>query len=144
MLKNQMWSFCLARSFVVSLKGSQKQKSTKATLAIFNTISKVFYKRFDEAIAQVLTVFPSDQFRTKCLHYIVEVQGARAAQRAVSGAAAAALTGQSARVAVSKNTVSTQCKTAETPIRGNIKKQVIFNLFLPPLEEADDDNYNSE
>jgi hypothetical protein len=41
MPKDQMRSFCLARSFVASLKGSQKQKNMKATLAIYNTTSKV-------------------------------------------------------------------------------------------------------
>jgi hypothetical protein len=41
-----MWSFCLARSFVVILKGSQKQKNTKATLAIYNTTSKVSINEF--------------------------------------------------------------------------------------------------
>jgi hypothetical protein len=42
MPKDQMRSFCLARIFVASLKGSQKKKSRKATLAIYNTIIKVF------------------------------------------------------------------------------------------------------
>jgi hypothetical protein len=72
------------------------------------------------------------------------VQGSGAAQRAVSGAAIAALTGQSARVAVSKNTAATQRNTVATPRRGNRKKQVFFNLTPPPLEVANDDEYNGE
>jgi phage baseplate assembly protein W len=87
----------------------------KVTLTIYNTISKVFYKLIDEAIAHVLsfpTGFPSEHFGTKCLHYIDEVQWPGAAQRAVSGAAAAALTEQSARVAVNKNRAAAQRKTA--------------------------------
>jgi hypothetical protein len=92
------------------------------------------------------TGFPSEHFRTKSLHYIDEKQGPGAAQRPVSGAAAAALTGQSARVAVNTHTTAAQLKTAAaTPRRGNIKKAVIFNLSPPPLEEADaDDNHDSE
>jgi hypothetical protein len=72
------------------------------------------------------------------------VQGYGASQRAVAGAAAAALTVQSARVAVSKNTAAAQRKTAETPSRGNRKKQVDFNLSPSPLEEAAEGDYNSK
>jgi hypothetical protein len=91
------------------------------------------------------TVFPSEHLRTKCIHYVDEVQGPGAAQRAVSGAAAAALTGQSARVAVNKNTAEAQRKTAAaTPRWNNRKKSVVFNLLPPPLEEANDKDYNSE
>jgi hypothetical protein len=93
------------------------------------------------------TGFPSEHFRTKCLHYIHEVQGPGAAQRAVSGAAEAALTGQSARVAVNKNTVAAQRNTAAAiPRQGNRKKTVVFNLSPPPLEEAAaaDNDYNSK
>jgi hypothetical protein len=112
------------------------------TLTIFNTISKVFYKRIDEAVAKVLSFpagFPSEHFTTKCLHYIDEVQGTGAAQIAVLGAAAA-LTGKSARVAVSKNTAAAQRNTAATPRQGNRKKQVVFNLSPPLLEESNADN----
>jgi hypothetical protein len=51
MLKDQLRSLCLTSSLVTSLKGSQKQKSTKVTLAIYNTISKVF-------INELTTLFP--------------------------------------------------------------------------------------
>jgi hypothetical protein len=92
------------------------------------------------------TGFTSEHFRTKCLHYIDEEQGPGAAQIAVSGAAAAALFGQSARVAVNKHTKAAQLKTAAaTPRRGNRKKAVISTLSPPPLEEADaNDDYDSE
>jgi hypothetical protein len=46
---------------------------------------------------------------------------------------------------VNKNTAAAQRKTAAaTPRRGNRKKTVVFNLSPLPLEEADDDDYNSE
>jgi hypothetical protein len=97
-------------------------------------------------VLSFLTGFPSEHFRTKCIRYIDEVQWPGAAQRSVSGAAAAALTGQSARVVVNKNTAAAQRKTAaSTPRQGNRNKKVVFNLLPPPLEEAADSaDYNSE
>jgi hypothetical protein len=46
---------------------------------------------------------------------------------------------------VNKNTAAAQRKTAAaTPRRGSRNKTVVFNLSPPPLEEANDDDYNIE
>jgi hypothetical protein len=66
MPKDQMRSFCLARSFVASLKGSQKQKKYESNARYLQYNKQGFYKQIDEAVAQVLsflTGFPSEHFR---------------------------------------------------------------------------------
>jgi hypothetical protein len=141
--------FLFGQEFCGELEGLTKAEKYESDARYLQYNKQGFYKRIDEAVAQVLsfpTGFPSEHFRTKCLHYIDETQGPGAAQRAVSGAAAAALSGKSARVAVNKHTTAAQLKTAAaTPRRGSRKKAVIFNLSPPPLEEADaDDDYDSE
>jgi hypothetical protein len=140
--------FLFGQKFCGELEGLTKAEKYEIDAHFLQYNKQGLYKRIEDAVAQVLsfpTGFPSEQFRTKCLHYIGEVQGPGAAQRAVSGAAAAAaLTGQSARVAVNKNTAAAQRKTAAAPPRrDDRKKTVVLNLSPPPLEEADDDNYNS-
>jgi hypothetical protein len=52
--KDQMRYFCLAMSFVVSLKGSQKWTFMKATIAISNTISKVFTNELMRPLPKLL------------------------------------------------------------------------------------------
>jgi hypothetical protein len=97
--------FLFGQEFCGELEGLTKAEKYEIDARYLQYNEQGPYKRIDDAVAQVLSFpsrFPIDYFRTKCLHYIDEVQGPGAAQRAVSGAAAAALIGQSARVAVKK------------------------------------------
>jgi hypothetical protein len=142
--------FLFGQEFCGELEGLTKAEKYENDARYLQSNKQGFYKRIYEDIVQVFsfpTGFPSERFRTKCLHYNDEVQGVGAAQIAFSGAAAAAaaLTGQSARVAVNKKTAAAQYKSVATPRRGNRKKQVLFNLSPPPLEDANDnDAYNIE
>jgi hypothetical protein len=110
--------FLFGQEFCGELQRFTKAEKYESDARYLQYNKQGFYKRINEDVAQVLsfpTGFPTEHFRTKCLHYIDEVQGPGATQRAISGAAAAALTGQSARVAGSKITAAAQRKTAATP-----------------------------
>jgi hypothetical protein len=102
----------------------------KATLAIYNTISKVSIKELTTPLPKCfisLLDFPVSTSELSAS--TIEVQGPGAAQRAVSGAAAAALTGQSARVTVNKNTASAQRKTTAATLRREIERKQLSLIY---------------
>jgi hypothetical protein len=69
--------FLFGQEFCGELEGLTKAEKYESDARYLQYNEQGFYKRIDDAVAQVLsfpTEFPSEHFRTKCLHYIDEVQ----------------------------------------------------------------------
>jgi hypothetical protein len=69
--------FLFGRDFCGELEGLTKTEKYESDARYLQYNNQGFYKGIEDAVAHMLSLptgFPSEHFRTKCLHYIDEVQ----------------------------------------------------------------------